>query len=81
MIGSTALGELVDSSLFFLIAFYGIWPTDQLVAVAISQYLLKTGWEILATPLTYRIVAFLKRKENEDYYDRNTNFSPFKLKV
>ena len=81
MIGSTALGELVDSSLFFLIAFYGIWPTDQLVAVAISQYLLKTGWEILATPLTYRIVAFLKRKENEDYYDRNTNFNPFKVKV
>ena len=81
LIGSTALGELVDSSLFFLIAFYGIWPTEQLVAVAISQYLLKTGWEVLATPLTYRIVAFLKRKENEDFYDHETNFSPFSVKV
>jgi uncharacterized integral membrane protein (TIGR00697 family) len=81
LIGSTALGELVDSSLFFLIAFYAIWPTEQLIAVAISQYILKTGWEVLATPLTYRLLAFLKRKENEDYYDRETNFSPFKLKV
>jgi uncharacterized integral membrane protein (TIGR00697 family) len=81
LIGSTALGELVDSSLFFLIAFYGIWPTEQLIAVAISQYILKTGWEVLATPLTYRIVAFLKRKENQDYYDRDTNFSPFTVKV
>jgi hypothetical protein len=59
----------------------GIWPTEQLIAVAISQYILKTGWEVLATPLTYRLLAFLKRKENEDYYDRETNFSPFKLKV
>lgn len=81
LIGSTALGELVDSSLFFLIAFYGIWPTEQLVAVAISQYILKTGWEVLATPLTYRVLAFLKRKENEDYYDSDTDFSPFKVKV
>jgi uncharacterized integral membrane protein (TIGR00697 family) len=81
LIGSTALGELVDSSLFFLIAFYGIWPTEQLIAVAISQYLLKTGWEVLATPLTYRVVAWLKRKENEDYYDLDTDFSPFKVKV
>ena len=81
LIGSTALGELVDSSLFFLIAFYGIWPTEQLIAVAISQYILKTSWEVLATPLTYRLLAFLKRKENEDYYDRETDFSPFKVKV
>ena len=81
LIGSTALGELVDSSLFFLIAFYGIWPTEQLIAVAISQYILKTSWEVLATPLTYRLLAFLKRKENEDYYDRDTDFSPFKVKV
>jgi uncharacterized PurR-regulated membrane protein YhhQ (DUF165 family) len=81
MIGSTAVGELVDSSLFFLIAFYGIWPTDQLIAVTISQYILKTGWEVLATPLTYRVIAFLKSKEREDFYDRDTNFTPFSVRV
>jgi uncharacterized integral membrane protein (TIGR00697 family) len=80
-IGSTAVGEMVDSSLFYFLAFYAIWPTNQIIAVTISQYFLKTGWEVLATPLTYRIVAVLKRRENEDYFDRKTNFSPFKLKV
>ena len=78
-IGSTLVGELVDSGLFYFIAFYGIWPLQQVIAVAIAQYFLKTGWEILMTPVTYRVVAFLKAKENEDYYDRDTNFTPFKL--
>ena len=80
-IGSTAAGEAVDSTLFYFLAFYGIWPLKQIIAVVIAQYCIKTLWEILATPLTYRIVAFLKRKENEDYYDRNTNFTPFRMKV
>ncbi|SMC68102.1 queuosine precursor transporter [Polynucleobacter kasalickyi] len=81
MIGSTALGELVDSSLFYMLAFYAIWPTEQVIKVAIVQYILKTSWEILAVPVTYKIVAFLKQKENEDYFDHQTNFNPFKLKV
>jgi len=80
-IGSTATGELVDSSLFYLLAFYGIWPLNEVLAVAASQYLLKTAWEVLATPLTYWAVGFLKRKENQDHYDTDTNFTPFKLKV
>ena len=80
-IGSTVVGELVDSSLFYFIAFYGIWETSDIVKVAIAQYLLKTGWEIVMTPVTYRIVAYLKRVENEDYYDRDTNFTPFSVKV
>jgi len=80
-IGSTAVGELVDSSLFYMLAFYGIWPTEQVIQVAIAQYFLKTGWEVVATPLTYVVVNFLKRKEHEDYYDRNTDFTPFKVKV
>ena len=80
-IGSTAAGEAVDSTLFYFLAFYGIWPLKQIIAVVIAQYCIKTLWEILATPLTYRIVAFLKRKENEDYYDRNTDFTPFRMKV
>jgi len=81
IIGSTLCGELVDSMLFHGIAFLGPWPTEQVVSVGFTQYLLKSGWEIVATPLTYQIVAFLKRKENEDYYDRDTNFTPFSLKA
>jgi uncharacterized integral membrane protein (TIGR00697 family) len=80
-IGSTLVGEAVDSGLFYFIAFYGIWPDGQVAVVAFTQYVLKTGWEILMTPITYRVVAFLKRKEDEDWYDRNTDFSPFRIKV
>jgi uncharacterized PurR-regulated membrane protein YhhQ (DUF165 family) len=80
-IGSTETGELIDSSLFYMLAFYGLWPLNEILAVAVSQYLLKTAWEVLATPLTYWAVGFLKRKENQDHYDTDTNFTPFKLKV
>ena len=78
-IGSTLVGEAVDSGLFYFIAFYGIWPTEQVIAVTMAQYVLKTGWEVVMTPVTYRVVAFLKAKEHEDYYDLNTNFTPFKV--
>ena len=80
-IGSTAVGELVDSSFFYMLAFYGIWPTHEVIQVALAQYVLKTSWEVLATPMTYWVVNFLKRKENVDYYDTHTNFTPFRVKV
>ena len=80
-IGSTLVGELVASSLFYFIAFYGIWDTTDILKVAMAQYVLKTGWEVVMTPVTYRVVGFLKRAEQEDYYDRRTNFNPFVLKV
>jgi len=80
-IGSTVVGEAVDTSLFYVLAFYGIWATNDLIKIAIAQYLLKTSWEILMTPVTYRVVGFLKRAEPEDYYDRGTHFSPFTLKT
>jgi uncharacterized integral membrane protein (TIGR00697 family) len=80
-IGSTLCGELVDSALFYSIAFYGTWPTQQLVGVTITQYVLKSSWEVIMTPATYKIVAFLKRAEHEDYYDRGTNFTPFSLQA
>ena len=80
-IGSTAIGELIDSSLFYMLAFYGIWPLEQVISVAIAQYFLKTGWEILATPLTYKVVNFLKKKEAEDYYDTDTDFTPFRVRL
>jgi queuosine precursor transporter len=78
-IGSTLIGEAVDSALFYFIAFYAIWTTGDIVKIAIAQYVLKTGWEVVMTPVTYRIVGFLKRAEAEDYYDRGTNFNPFAL--
>ena len=80
-IGSTLAGEAVDSALFYTIAFAGLWSVDLLLTVMVTQYVLKTSWEVLMTPVTYRIVAFLKRAENEDYYDRDTNFTPFSLKT
>ncbi len=80
-IGSTMCGELVDSGLFYVIAFAGIWSGRQLLTVTVTQYVLKSGWEVLMTPATYKIVGFLKRIENEDYYDRGTNFTPFSLRA
>jgi len=80
-IGSTVVGEAVDSSLFYVIAFYGIWETSDIIKVALIQYVLKTSWEVLSTPLTYAVVNFLKRVENVDWYDRGTNFNPFRLRA
>ncbi len=78
-IGSTVAGEAVDSLIFYPGAFLGTWPTEQVIAVMIGNYFLKVLWEVLATPLTYAIVGFLKRAENEDYYDTETDFNPFTL--
>jgi len=80
-VGSTIVGELIDSVIFYPIAFLGLWPTDLVIKVMISNYLIKVIWEVLMTPLTYKIVGFLKRAENEDYYDTDTNFTPFSLKT
>lgn len=79
-IGSTAIGEAVDTVIFYPLAFYGAWNNDLLLAVMLSSYCIKVGWEVLATPLTYKIVGWLKRVENEDHFDWNTKFTPFSLK-
>lgn len=76
-IGSTFAGEAVDSLVFYPVAFYGIWSNEQIISVLIGNYFLKVFWEVLATPITYKIVSFLKRAENEDHYDKDTNFNPF----
>jgi queuosine precursor transporter len=81
IIGSTVCGELVDTSLFYSIAFFGVWTNSDLIALGAIQYVLKSLWEVVATPFTYRIVAFLKRAEQEDYYDRDTDFTPFSLQA
>jgi queuosine precursor transporter len=80
-IGSTLCGELIDSALFYTIAFAGLWSADKLLPIMLTQYVLKSAWEILATPLTYKIVGFLKRAEHEDYFDRDTRFTPFSLEA
>lgn len=82
-IGSTLAGEAVDSALFYPLAFYnsGIIPNDKLLAIMLAQFVLKVSVEVIFTPITYRVVGFLKRAEHEDYYDRDTSFTPFSLKT
>ena len=75
-IGSTIVGEGADSAIFISIAFWAILPTNALLTTILSQWLFKVAYETLATPFTYLIVNFLKKKENEDYFDRGTNFNP-----
>ena len=81
IIGSTIVGEGVDSLVFYPAAFLFVWDTQLVLTVMTSNYILKVLWEILATPLTYRIVAALKYAEQEDYYDRDTQFTPFSLRA
>jgi hypothetical protein len=78
-IGSTIVGEGVDSLVFYPLAFLGHWPTSLVLSVMGANYLLKVLWEAAVTPFTYLIVGFLKRAESEDYFDRHTNFTPFSL--
>lgn len=76
-IGSTLIGEGIDTAVFVVVAFWGIFPNSLVYTMIVSNYILKVGIETLFTPVTYGIVGWLKRAESEDYYDRNTNFNPF----
>jgi len=78
-IGSTIVGEGVDTLLFVLIAFLGVLPSPLLRSVIISNYVFKVGLEALATPVTYAVTNKLKRADREDYYDYHTDFNPFKV--
>jgi uncharacterized integral membrane protein (TIGR00697 family) len=75
-IGSTVVGQALDSAIFITLAFAGIWPTGDLLAAVITQWLAKSAYEALATPLTYAMVFFLKRADGVDVYDRTTRFNP-----
>src|SRR5207248_10908639 len=74
-IGSTIVGEAVDSALFYPLAFYnsGLILNDKLAAIMLAQFVLKVAVEMVFTPVTYKVVGALKRAESEDYYDRDTN--------
>ena len=76
-IGSTVVGQAVDTTVVMFVAFYGLRPTGVLIQLIISGYVIKVVYETLMTPVTYAIVNFLKRAEGVDYFDYETNFSPF----
>ena len=82
-IGSTVVGEGADSLIFYPLAFYGMadWPVSALGAVMLSQFVLKVGWEVLLTPVTYAVVGWLKAKEGVDVYDVGTRFTPFTTEI
>lgn len=77
-IGSTLVGELVDTVMFVAVASaFGVFPWSLFLTLTVTNYLFKCGVEALMTPVTYGVVGYLKKVENEDYYDRETNFNPF----
>jgi len=78
-IGSTAVGQAVDTLVFYSVAFYGILPASLIVDLMLSGYVFKVVYEAAATPLVYAIVGWLKRAEGFDHFDTNTKFTPFKL--
>jgi hypothetical protein len=82
-IGSTIVGQGIDSLLFYPLAFYGApgWPVEAMLWVMVSQFALKVAWEALLTPVTYAVVGFLKRREGIDVYDSGTDFTPFRTQV
>lgn len=75
-IGSTLVGEGLDSILFVLIAFTGLYSTGVLFNIMLSNYLFKTLIEVFFTPITYKIISFVKQKENLDVYDYNIQYNP-----
>ncbi|MBU2033503.1 MAG: queuosine precursor transporter, partial [Alphaproteobacteria bacterium] len=78
-IGSTVVGQGLDSLIFYPLAFYGVagWPPELLWQVVLSQWAIKTAWEALLTPFTYLVIGWLKKREGVDIYDTDTDFSPF----
>jgi queuosine precursor transporter len=79
-IGSTLVGELVDSLVFVLVAsIFSIFPWSLFITLLLTNYLFKCTVEIIMTPITYLVVNYLKKQEHEDFYDMNTDFSPFQI--
>ncbi|OQA21281.1 MAG: Inner membrane protein YhhQ [Actinobacteria bacterium ADurb.Bin346] len=79
-IGSTLAGEGIDTVLFVIIAFGGVYSWRLVALIIVSNYIFKVGMEIVLTPATYAIVSFLKRREKIDYFDYGTKFNPFRFK-
>jgi uncharacterized integral membrane protein (TIGR00697 family) len=82
-IGSTVVGQGIDSALFYPLAFLGApgWTPELVLTVMLTQWVLKVAWEALLTPVTYAVIGFLKRREGIDVYDERTDFTPFRAAV
>lgn len=80
-IGSTLVGEGIDTVIFCMVAFYGVLPNELLISIIISNYIFKSGVEILFTPITYAIIGFLKKHEQVDVYDTGISYNPFRYFV
>lgn len=80
-IGSTLVGQGVDSLIFYPLAFWGVWENEAVITVMVTNWGLKVLWEVVLTPVTYAVVGWLKRKEGVDLFDEGTDFSPFKTQV
>jgi hypothetical protein len=80
-IGSTAVGQGVDTVIFYPLAFWGVWEPELIATVMLTNYLLKVGWEAALTPVTYQVVGAMKRAEGVDVFDVGTDFTPFRTKV
>jgi len=78
-IGSTIVGQGVDTVIFVVIAFAGVIPGNLLLYMILSNYIFKTAFEVLATPLTYAAVGYVKKVESVDHFDKDTNFNPFRV--
>ena len=79
-IGSTVVGQAVDTVLVITLTFAGRYSVRTLISIIVTGYLLKVGYEVLATPVTYLVIGWLKRSEHADAFDRNENFNPFSLR-
>ena len=80
-IGSTVVGQGVDSLIFYPLAFLGVWSTSQVLTVMATNWALKVLWEIVLTPVTYAVVGWLKKREGVDVFDEGTDFTPFRTRV
>ena len=78
-IGSTVVGQAVDTFLVITLTFGGIYPVRILLNIIATGYALKVGYEVIATPLTYVVINWLKRVEHSDPFDRHESFNPFSL--
>ncbi|QMW23108.1 queuosine precursor transporter [Sandaracinobacteroides saxicola] len=80
-IGSTVVGQGVDSLIFYPLAFWGVWSNEQVITVMLTNYALKVLWEVLLTPVTYQVVGFFKRREGLDVFDTAVDYTPFKTRI
>jgi queuosine precursor transporter len=80
-IGSTVVGQGVDSLIFYPVAFLGVWENSTVLKVMLTNWGLKVAWEVILTPVTYAVVGWLKRREGVDVYDEGTEFTPFRTKI